>query len=345
MRLISSRPAFATRKVHAKFRAIETPARFCDIAGIAARVELVGPNHGMGDLMISSRMRLVIVAVGVASWLVAAPRALVAQQDEAAIRAAGKAYLEALNRGDAKALTAAWTPDGDYVSATGQRVKAHDMIKQEFAEPAQAEAERPQLSAVESTIRLVTPEVAIEDGAATSDGAPRGHFTAVWVKRGGKWLLDALRESASPPEDQSSPLDQLAWLIGEWSGQSNDLAYDFNAKWSEDGHFIERKFTVKRAGQDILHGTQKIGWDASEQVIRSWAFDSQGGYGDGVWGRDGDVWHVETRGVLSDGKSVESSNTYELKPDGKLEWTVKYSQIDGKPAPEFKVSLTKQSAP
>ena len=57
--------------------------------------------------------------------------------------------------------------------------------------------------------------------------------------------------------------------------------------------------------------------------------------------RDGDAWNVETRGVLGDGKQVESSNTY-VPGDGSLVWTVKNSTIEGKSVPEFSVKFTRQ---
>ena len=39
--------------------------------------------------------------------------------DEAAIRAAAKTYVDALDKGDAAALAALWTPDGDIIDAGG----------------------------------------------------------------------------------------------------------------------------------------------------------------------------------------------------------------------------------
>src|SRR5262249_17076887 len=39
--------------------------------------------------------------------------------DEQAIRKAGAAYLDALNKGDLTGLMAAWTPDADYIDVSG----------------------------------------------------------------------------------------------------------------------------------------------------------------------------------------------------------------------------------
>ena len=30
--------------------------------------------------------------------------------------------------------------------------------------------------------------------------------------------------------------------------------------------------------------TQRIGWDPAAKQIRSWEFDSEGGFGEGTWG-------------------------------------------------------------
>ena len=49
-----------------------------------------------------------------------------------AIRAAAKAYVSALEQGKVEAVAAAWTPDGDYVDASGHSFKARDLIATEF---------------------------------------------------------------------------------------------------------------------------------------------------------------------------------------------------------------------
>src|SRR5688572_30551254 len=45
-----------------------------------------------------------------------------------AVRAAAQEYLTALRRGDANRLRSMWTPDGDYVNAAGQTLKAQELI-------------------------------------------------------------------------------------------------------------------------------------------------------------------------------------------------------------------------
>ena len=48
--------------------------------------------------------------------------------------------------------------------------------------------------------------------------------------------------------------------------------------------------------------TQRIGWDPLTKQIKSWVFDSEGGYGDGLWTRKGNQWVIKSTGVLPDGR-------------------------------------------
>src|SRR5262249_8034540 len=146
--------------------------------------------------------------------------------------------------------------------------------------------------APESTIRFIGPGVAIEDGATgkevTDDGAlVTGRFTAVWVKRNGRWRLDSLRDACGAPAATSDRLHAFDWLIGEWAGKTDSSTILVSSRWSDDRHFIIRDF-VERAGDgEAVSATQRIGWDATTGTIKCWTFDSQGGSGEGSWRQDG----------------------------------------------------------
>src|SRR4249920_1257282 len=53
---------------------------------------------------------------------------------EAAIQKTAEAFVEAFHKGDAKAVAAFWTPDGDYVDDTGRVLKGREAIEKSFAE-------------------------------------------------------------------------------------------------------------------------------------------------------------------------------------------------------------------
>ena len=59
---------------------------------------------------------------------------------------------------------------------------------------------------------------------------------------------------------------------------------------------------------------QRIGWDPLTKQIKSWVFDSEGGYGDEFWTRKGNQWVIKSTGVLPDGRTA--SATHVLTPTG-----------------------------
>ena len=86
-------------------------------------------------------------------------------------------------------------------------------------------------------------------------------------------------------------------------------------RWSEDGNFLLQDFKLQIEGKDAMNVTQRIGWDPLAKRIRSWVFDSEGGYGESVWTRKGDVWIIKATAVRPDGKTASATNV--LAPVGK----------------------------
>ena len=74
--------------------------------------------------------------------------------------------------------------------------------------------------------------------------------------------------------------------------------------------FYDTLFQSPVRGPPRLEGTQVIGWDPSIKSIKSWVFDSLGGFGQGVWSREGSRWTVRTTGVLITGEKTSAINIY-----------------------------------
>jgi uncharacterized protein (TIGR02246 family) len=256
--------------------------------------------------------------------------------DEKAIRAAGSAYAAAMNEGDAAALAAAWTTDGDYVDASGQHFKARDLIAEEFGGSTKNEL-RHHLEVKESKIRLITPDVAVEDGlsqttAADTGAIALGRFTAVWVKQQGKWLLDCVRENGGLPLTDGQQLEPLTWMIGDWIGESNGLTYTLSVRWTDGNHFLVRHFAVRENDHVLVDGTQYVGWDADRKAIRSWTFDSQGTRSEGDWEFVEGAWVVRNDSLLADGRSTSMTSSYKQEA-GNMMWTSPETKINGETVP------------
>jgi uncharacterized protein (TIGR02246 family) len=265
------------------------------------------------------------------------------EKEIAAIRAAANAYVSALEQGKAETLAAAWTPDGNFVDAAGHSFKARDMIATEFRKG--VGAKHSDLQVTIDGIRLITPEVGVEDGhfqhaAAPGEHPQRSRYTAVWVKQGSRWLLDSLREAVAPQPPLNARLAELKWLLGDFAGRSLEgLRMIITSTMSSDGNFVLREFYVTMPDGTKRRSSQRIGWDPLTGGLKSWTFHSDGGYSEGVWKRQGDVWIVNNSGVSVDGKRTSHTTIYsKISDDGMIVSSVGV-MVEDKSEPDIKLQL------
>lgn len=263
---------------------------------------------------------------------------------EAAIRQAGKDYVAALARGDAKALADFWTKAGTFTDVTGRAVKVHDLL----SSSALGKDERPQASVIDSTVRFVTDDVAIEEGdceTEASGGAPaKGHFEAIWVKDSGRWKLDSLHESrAAPATNHIEELASLDIFGGQWSGEAEKSAIRIGAKWDANKKFLRRDLSIT-SGKASLAGVQIIGWDPASQGIKSWTFLDDGSYSEGIWSREGNVWMVLTTRALPDGTTSAATQVYKFPDKNTMVWKSIRGSVDGQATDDFEITLKRAAA-
>lgn len=260
--------------------------------------------------------------------------------EEAALLKRAEAFVEAFQKGDAKAVAGFWTPDGDYTDQTGRKLAGREAIEKTFAG---LFADNPGLKLrINITgVKFVTPDVAIEDGVTEvipPDGAPpsRARYTTVHVKKDGQWYLGSVRESAYTPPTNYEHLRGLDWLVGSWAedGAKGPTAR-VSFAWAENQNFLVSTFTTSFKNISIGGGTQWIGWDPAAKGVRSWVFESDGGFADGTWTRDAaGKWTVTTRGMLPDGTKVVSKDVITRVDADTLTWQSKERSIDGTAVPD-----------
>jgi uncharacterized protein (TIGR02246 family) len=263
--------------------------------------------------------------------------------DDAAIRQRIEEYVAAYNNHDAQAVADLWADDAVYLNRdTGEPIEGRPAIAAMFEEMFK-EGEADQLSVTVQSLRLVTPDVAIEDGAVelvSAEGEPvETKYTAVHVKKDGQWYLNSVRETDVPAPaeaaaEQPGELDQLAWMVGEWVDQDDEATVRTRCEWAKNNKFLTSHFDVTVGDQLELEGTQVIGWDPVAQQSRSWLFDSEGGFGEGVWRHEGNQWIVETKSTQSDGSQGSAVNVYTQVDDKTFTWKSTNRQIDGEPQPD-----------
>jgi uncharacterized protein (TIGR02246 family) len=243
--------------------------------------------------------------------------------DEKAIRAVDDAFVRGYNNADSKALAALFAEDAEVVEADGGRYQGRELVEKDLADTFAAN-KGAKIALEIDAIRFVHPDVAKEEGRSIvtpSAGATVSRsYTVLFVKRDGHWLISSVREANDPLVRPHDRLKDLEWMIGEWVDEAEDSVVRVNCRWSEDENFLIRSFTVKHQGKPVMTVTQRIGWDPLARQVRSWEFDSEGGFGEGKWSKAGDRWVVKHAGVRPDGTSASATNIMTRERPDLVRW-------------------------
>jgi uncharacterized protein (TIGR02246 family) len=278
----------------------------------------------------------------------AAPAASPARsQDESAIRLAAAAFAKAYNAGDAKAIASLYVADGEIVSEEGQVTQGREGIESEFAGIFK-EHPKTHMDLAVGSIRFIGPDMAVEEGMTTvihasDEPVQRSPYSVVYTRQDGKWLTASARDlpdDTPTPEDQ---LKQLQWMIGEWVDESPEALVITSYHWTDNQCYILSEFKIQVGGRPVMTGTQRIGWDPLAKKIRSWVFDSEGGFGEGIWTREGNQWIVKMTGVTRDGKIASATNITTHVSKDRMTWQQRDRIVGGEKTPDIaETPITRQ---
>jgi hypothetical protein len=109
-------------------------------------------------------------------------------------------------------------------------------------------------------------------------------------------------------------------LTGEWVNESQDAVVFTTCKWADNGNFLVREFTIQMQGKPVMSGMQRIGWDPVKRQFKSWVFDSEGGFVEAYWTRDGNTWMVKAEGVGHDGDPASATNIITRLGKDRVRW-------------------------
>ncbi|MGO9462571.1 MAG: hypothetical protein ACLQIB_29180 [Isosphaeraceae bacterium] len=125
-----------------------------------------------------------------------------------------------------------------------------------------------------------------------------------------------------PPQSEpaASPLEELAWMVGDWVDQDDDATIESSVNWTKNRKFLTRSFRVSVKNSAPHSGMQLIGWDPAEKTIRSWTYDAEGGFGEERWRRTGDRWTIRTKYTLPDGKLGSATQVMHPIDDKTFTW-------------------------
>ncbi|MDB5336446.1 MAG: SnoaL-like domain protein [Planctomycetaceae bacterium] len=226
--------------------------------------------------------------------------------DATAIRTTMLSFGEAFQKGDAPAAAAFLTSGAELIALEGITVRGRDAIQEAFTNHFSKDA-RPKIHLDVGSLDFPSRDTAVQEGVMKITAAGGEHttnnYSVLLVREDGKWYLASIREWAL----EKSPLEELEWLIGSWSAKGKDAEAQTTYEWFGNKTFIKAQFSI-REKETTVTGMQLIGIDQETGNLRTWTFEADGGYGEGVVNRDGNKWVFETATALTDRRLMTSSN-------------------------------------
>ena len=246
-------------------------------------------------------------------------------------------YEEAYNKGDAKTLAGFYSEDVDYIDQDGAEVKGRDAMQKLLADNFQ---QNPgvKLAITTEEVKQLTPDVKVTRGVATvtpaNGAATTTRYTLVKVKKGDHWEISQMNEREAPPLSAYAQLEALEWLVGTWQDKIGNQTVQSKFNWAGDKNFLVRTINVQ-GNETSTDGWEIIGWDPVRQQIRSWIFDSNGGFGESSWVNNGEDWLIRASNVLPDGGRSTAENVLTKVDDNKFTWESQNRTLNGEPQPSL----------
>jgi hypothetical protein len=93
-----------------------------------------------------------------------------------------------------------------------------------------------------------------------------------------------------------------------------------NCAWMANRAFLRVEITARDKSGDIPGGMQIISRHPQSGELVSWFFSANGGFGTGIWHRDGSRYVIETQGVAADGTPTSATNILYRADDNVISW-------------------------
>jgi uncharacterized protein (TIGR02246 family) len=269
------------------------------------------------------------------------------EADKQAIDKLIKQSIQAFDNRDAAAITANWTTEGEYIRNDGEPIRGRAEIEKGYAEFFRTLKGKPRLEIQTENLRFTSAVTAVSEVILRLKNEEGEVIASSWrntllVREGGKWKVSIVQEwDRDAGRDVS--LKELEWLIGTWQVATKDREVTTVYEWDENKAFIRGKYTIKEGAKVVESGTQMIGKDNAAGAIHSWVFQSDGGFGDGLWTQEGKKWSVNVYGVTPVGRELTATAIYIHVDADTYTWQSVDQTVDGIPIPDTKpIKVRKQ---
>ncbi len=255
-------------------------------------------------------------------------------KDRAEVNKAIEAFETAFTKGDAKAVAALWTTEGEYISDDGTTFNGRAALEKAYTEFFSKNPDNAMDVEIES-IKFRSRDVAVVEGHFKLHKGKKKEFVTskcsfLYTREDGKWLIAIAREW---PGDGLTVRD-LEWLIGTWEAKKEGTSVSTKYTWTANKSFIRGEFTIVQDGRTFA-GMQMIGKDPETGLLHTWTFEDNGGIGDTDISREGKKWVHTARAVTTDGTIVTSTNIMTPVDNDTFLWQATGRTVDGDELPDL----------
>ncbi len=270
-------------------------------------------------------------------------------EDERAIKAVANEFTRAFNAGDARAIANLFAADAELIDETGAMIQGRAAI-QDYYSNLFAERKGATIEISMRSLRFLGLDTAKETGQtrvkpAASEPESYRDYTVLYIKQNGRWMYSSVHEEHPSSLAHNDRLKELDWLVGEWVDETSDSVIYSTCRWSDDRNFLLRDFIIHVQGKPVMTVNQRIGWDPATKQIKSWVFDSDGGYGDSLWARDGDQWIIKSNGILTDGRAATATHTLTRTGPNSARWATTHRTLGSQVIPDHRESVMVRRPP
>jgi uncharacterized protein (TIGR02246 family) len=248
-------------------------------------------------------------------------------------------YAEAFNSGDPAAVAAFYSEDVHYTDEQGGtldgRAAVDKTLRVAFSRQKGAKLEFEIQRARMLGKNVLTVE-AISAVIFPDNGREFSRSELTWLRDGDAWrIAEAADRFMVDPDIGQQALSQLAWMEGTWKDDVAGTTVETRVTWTPGRRFLTRSFTVTEEGGGPVESTEIIGFDPILGVIRSWNFDNAGGFGEGLWIREGDRWSIRAKSTLPSGGTASAQHVIRRIDDDRFSWQSVSRTIDGNALPNL----------